>query len=130
MTDLVWAEDGKWLLSSSMDGSVRIWDVPHSHCLQRMVLGAPVVSLSLSPDMTTLATAHPNRLGISLWTNMAIFGSGDDATVGLTPSTRLVKCHLPGVVVGATETAKATKATNRRTRAERSESESESEDLI
>ena len=34
ITELVVSQDAKWLLSSSMDGTVRIWDIPAAACLQ------------------------------------------------------------------------------------------------
>lgn len=34
ITGLVVSQDAKWLLSASMDGTVRIWDVPAAACLQ------------------------------------------------------------------------------------------------
>ena len=39
-------------------------------------MGTPVVSLSLSPAMGMLATAHVNRRGIYLWANQLVFGVG------------------------------------------------------
>lgn len=34
ITDIGVSQDGKWLLSSSMDASLRIWDIPASRILQ------------------------------------------------------------------------------------------------
>lgn len=34
ITDLVVSEDCRWLLSSSMDGTLRVWDVPAATTLQ------------------------------------------------------------------------------------------------
>ena len=34
ITDLAISVDGKWLLSSSMDRTLRIWDIPTSRTLQ------------------------------------------------------------------------------------------------
>ena len=46
-------------------------------CGQVMTLGAPVTSLSLSPAMDMLATAHVNRRGIYLWSNQVRRGFYD-----------------------------------------------------
>ena len=50
-------------------------------------MGTPVVSLSLSPAMEMLATAHVNRRGIYLWANQLVFG----ADTSITPSDLPVK---------------------------------------
>jgi len=34
VTDLALAADARWLLSASLDGSLRVWDVPAAVCLQ------------------------------------------------------------------------------------------------
>lgn len=34
ITDLHMSADARWLLSASLDGTVRAWDVPSSMCLQ------------------------------------------------------------------------------------------------
>ena len=48
--------------------------------MQVMAMGTPVVSLSLSPAMEMLATAHINRRGIYLWANQLVFGVGTSIT--------------------------------------------------
>ena len=34
ITDLQMSQDARWLLSSSLDGTMRVWDVPSARCLQ------------------------------------------------------------------------------------------------
>ena len=34
ITDLRMSADARWLLSSSLDGTLRVWDVPSARCLQ------------------------------------------------------------------------------------------------
>ncbi|GLC36521.1 hypothetical protein PLESTM_000455900 [Pleodorina starrii] len=74
VTGLHLSADSRWLLSSSMDGTMRVWDIPAAQCLQVLKLGSPVTSLSLSPSLDLLATTHVNRRGIYLWSNQALFG--------------------------------------------------------
>jgi U3 small nucleolar RNA-associated protein 21 len=50
-----------------------------------MAMGTPVVSLSLSPAMEMLATAHVNRRGIYLWANQLVFGIGSTISPSDTP---------------------------------------------
>ncbi|GIL87705.1 hypothetical protein Vretifemale_15746 [Volvox reticuliferus] len=74
VTGLHISADSRWLLSSAMDGTMSVWDIPAAQCLQVMKLGSPVTSLSLSPSLDLLATTHVNRRGIYLWSNQALFG--------------------------------------------------------
>ena len=78
-TDLAFSADGRWLVASSLDGCVRVADVPSGAVRQTVRLGGPVVSLALSPAGDVLATAHAGRRGICLWSNQAVFGSAGAA---------------------------------------------------
>ncbi|KAF3783674.1 WD repeat-containing protein 36 [Nymphaea thermarum] len=73
ITDLCFSEDGKWLLSASMDGSLRIWDVILARQIDAMHVDVPITALSLSPNMDTLATSHADHNGIYLWLNQMMF---------------------------------------------------------
>lgn len=73
ITDVCFSEDGKWLISSSMDETVRVWDVVAAKPLDAMHVDAAVTALTLSPTMDILATAHVNRNGIYLWRVPQIF---------------------------------------------------------
>jgi U3 small nucleolar RNA-associated protein 21 len=67
ITDLCFSEDGKWLLSSSMDGSLRIWDVILARQIDAMHVDVSITALSLSPNMDFLATTHVDQNGVYLW---------------------------------------------------------------
>ncbi|XVE98879.1 hypothetical protein REPUB_Repub03eG0147200 [Reevesia pubescens] len=67
ITDLCFCEDGKWLLSSSMDGSLRIWDVVLARQIDAIHVDVSVTALSLSPNMDVLATSHVDQNGVYLW---------------------------------------------------------------
>lgn len=67
ITDMCFSEDGKWLLSSSMDGSLRIWDVILAKQIDGVHVDVPITALSLSPNMDILATAHSDQNGVYLW---------------------------------------------------------------
>ncbi|MEW5318032.1 MAG: hypothetical protein WDW38_009286 [Sanguina aurantia] len=98
VTGLHMSADSRWLLSASMDGTLRVWDVPASNCIQVLQLGAPVTSLSLSPSQDMLATTHINRRGIYLWSNQAIFG--DARAIASCSDGRVIRCALPSVSTG------------------------------
>ncbi|XP_042482497.1 U3 small nucleolar RNA-associated protein 21 homolog isoform X2 [Macadamia integrifolia] len=73
ITDLCFSEDGKWLLSSSMDGSLRIWDVILARQIDAIQVDVAITALSLSPNMDVLATSHVDQNGVFLWVNQAMF---------------------------------------------------------
>lgn len=67
ITDLSFSEDGKWLVSSSMDGSLRIWDVILARQIDAIHVDVSITALSLSPNMDILATTHADQNGVCLW---------------------------------------------------------------
>ncbi|XP_073271083.1 U3 small nucleolar RNA-associated protein 21 homolog [Primulina huaijiensis] len=79
ITDVCFSEDGKWLLTSSMDGTIRIWDVILAKQIDAVHVDIPVTALSLSPNMDILATAHVDQTGIYLWVNQSMFSASTKA---------------------------------------------------
>ena len=73
--------DSKWVLSASLDGTLRVWDVPAAACLQAIDLGAVATSVALAPGGELLATTHKGARGVSLWSNRLLFGGSTGAHV-------------------------------------------------
>nr|XP_051203267.1 U3 small nucleolar RNA-associated protein 21 homolog isoform X4 [Lolium perenne] len=73
ITDLCFSEDGKWLISSSMDGTLRIWDISLARQIDAMHVDVSITSVSMSPNMDVLATTHVDQNGVYLWINQALF---------------------------------------------------------
>lgn len=67
VTDMCFSEDGKWLLSSSMDGTLRIWDVILARQIDAVHVDVSITALALSPNMDILATTHVDQNGVYLW---------------------------------------------------------------
>jgi U3 small nucleolar RNA-associated protein 21 len=67
ITDLCFSEDGKWLISSSMDGTLRIWDISLARQIDAMHVDVSITSVSMSPNMDVLATTHVDQNGVYLW---------------------------------------------------------------
>jgi len=97
ITDISWSYDGRWLVSSSMDGTIKTWDVPSARLIDCFLIDEPATSVAFSPSGEFLATTHQDNLGIYLWSNKTIYtgvhptplaNDYDPATIEL-PSTQI-----------------------------------------
>lgn len=73
LNDMTFSPDSRWLITASMDSSIKVWDIPSSYMIDHFKVDRPCVSLSMSPNGDFLATAHVNYLGIYLWANKMLF---------------------------------------------------------
>uniref|UniRef100_A0A8C5LVY1 WD repeat domain 36 n=1 Tax=Leptobrachium leishanense TaxID=445787 RepID=A0A8C5LVY1_9ANUR len=73
INDMTFSPDGRWLLTASMDCTVKVWDLPSGCLIDCFLLDSAVVSLSMSPTGDFLSTAHVDDLGIYLWSNKSLF---------------------------------------------------------
>lgn len=96
ITDLCFSEDGKWLLSSSMDGSLRIWDVILARQIDAIQVDVPITALSLSPNMDILATTHVDQNGVYLWVSQAMFSSSPNVD-SYASGKEVVSVKLPSI---------------------------------
>ena len=78
ITSMSISGDARWLLSSSMDCSLRVWDIVSATLIGIQYLHKPITSLSISQKNDLLATAHIEENYIRLWANTAVFGSKED----------------------------------------------------
>eukprot|EP00166_Cyanidium_caldarium_P002682 ctg_2636.g583 len=69
------AGDGRQLLSVSMDGTLRTWDLPSGRCLDVLCMEAAPTSVAASPRGDFVVTTHVGRLGVSLWLNRAFYAT-------------------------------------------------------
>ncbi|XP_030624689.1 WD repeat-containing protein 36 [Chanos chanos] len=91
INDMTFSPDGRWLITASMDCTVRTWDLPSGCLVDCFLVDNAVVSLSMSPTGNFLASAHVDTLGIYLWSNNALC-----SVVSLRP---LPADHVPTVVM-------------------------------
>lgn len=73
VTDITFSPDSRWLISSSLDRTIRTWDIPSSSCVDCFSVPILPTSLTMSPVGDFLATTHVDHLGIYLWSNKACY---------------------------------------------------------
>ncbi|KAL4210717.1 hypothetical protein CU097_012847 [Rhizopus azygosporus] len=69
ITDFVFSPDSRWIVSASLDGTVRTWDLPTGSMIDIFRVEDIVTCLAFSPEGDFLATAHVDNNGIFLWAN-------------------------------------------------------------
>lgn len=93
LTDATFSPDSRWLVTSSMDCTIRTWDVPAAQLVDQFQTESACVSLNLSPTGEVLATAHVNSLGIFLWSNKTLYVKV--TLKALSPNDEIPKITLP-----------------------------------
>jgi U3 small nucleolar RNA-associated protein 21 len=92
--DLTFSFDARWIVSTSLDSTIRTWDLPSGNQVDVFKTDAIATSVSFSPSGDFLATAHVDQVGIFLWSNKSLFSS-----IALRPVTDddMVEMHMPTV---------------------------------
>lgn len=67
ITSFDFTPSGRWLISASLDGTIRTWDVPSGACIDGIRLKNPVTQLCVSPNSEYVATAHVQGVGLQVW---------------------------------------------------------------
>ncbi|KAI8379183.1 Utp21 specific WD40 associated putative domain-containing protein [Radiomyces spectabilis] len=75
ITDMTFTPDGRWIVSASLDSTVRTWDLSSSMMVDIFKVEDIVTSLSFSPKGDFLATSHMDNVGIFLWANRTQFAN-------------------------------------------------------
>ncbi|KAJ2829200.1 rRNA-processing protein utp21 [Coemansia erecta] len=104
ITDLDFSNDGRWIVSASLDSTIRTWDLPTGHMVDWFRVESVPVSVAFSPTGDFLATAHMDSVGIFLWANRTQFS--DISLRQINPDTD----GSDGVVAGAALVAMPTTA--------------------
>lgn len=73
LTDITFSPDSRWLITCSMDCTIRTWDVPSAQLIDQFQTDTACVSMNMSPTGEILATAHVDSLGIFLWSNKTLY---------------------------------------------------------
>ncbi|CRK95005.1 CLUMA_CG008491, isoform A, partial [Clunio marinus] len=73
ITDACFSPDSRWLITASMDCTIRTWDIPSSYLIDQFKMSQPCISMTMSPTGDFLATAHVDFLGVYLWANKTLY---------------------------------------------------------
>ena len=74
ITDICFSQpDSKWLICSSMDRSIRVWDIITGSLVDWVRFKDAPLSIDFSPSGEFLATSHLNSKAVFLWSNRAFF---------------------------------------------------------
>ena len=83
ITDLGFSPDGRNLFTSSLDSTIRVWDVPTNTCIDWLKFKTPPTSLTVSPTGEFLATVHAGQIGINIWSDRSYYQRVQTSGVGL-----------------------------------------------
>ncbi|CAF4154226.1 unnamed protein product [Rotaria sp. Silwood2] len=73
ITSLTFMPDARWLLTTSLDKTMRIWDIPSGQLIDTMEFDEAIITLAVSPNGDMLATGHTDALGVYLWSNRTMY---------------------------------------------------------
>lgn len=73
INDFCFSNDGRWIIAASQDSIIRVWDLPTSHLIDAFRLETPCTALAFSGTGEFLAASNEGQLGVSIWTNRAVF---------------------------------------------------------
>ncbi|XP_043255396.1 WD repeat-containing protein 36 [Colletes gigas] len=73
VTDACFNPDSRWLVTASMDCTIRTWDIPSSNLIDVFQVPEACASLHFSPTGEFLATTHVCNVGIYLWSNRTLY---------------------------------------------------------
>lgn len=73
INSIVFSNDGRWIISSSRDSVVRVFDLATGHLIDAFRLAPTCTNVAFNPTGEYLATTHAGTLGIQIWTNKSLF---------------------------------------------------------
>ena len=73
ISDLSFSPDGRRLLSSSLDKTVRVWDMPTGRCLSWLSFESPVLSMAMSHSGEHLSVTQSGKEGIYMYVDRSLY---------------------------------------------------------
>lgn len=82
ITDITFSQDGRWVVSCSLDSTIRTWDLPSSYLIDVFHVPHIPTSISLSPTSEFLVSTHVDQLGLFVWANRSLYENVPIRNVG------------------------------------------------
>ncbi|ETN46970.1 uncharacterized protein HMPREF1541_01160 [Cyphellophora europaea CBS 101466] len=73
INSITFSNDGRWIVASSMDSVVRVFDLGTGHLIDAFRLAPTCTNVTFNPSGEYLATTHAGTLGIQIWTNKSLY---------------------------------------------------------
>ena len=73
ISDMAFTPDGRRLLTSSADSTVRVWDMPTGRCLTWLSFSAPILSLAVALSGESLAMSQAGKDGIYVYVDRSLY---------------------------------------------------------
>jgi U3 small nucleolar RNA-associated protein 21 len=73
ITDMAFSPDGRRFFTSSMDATVRVYDIPTGRCLSWMKFDAPVMSITISLTGDQLCIAQADKNGVYMYVDRTLY---------------------------------------------------------
>eukprot|EP01135_Chromosphaera_perkinsii_P004142 Nk52_evm49s270 gene=Nk52_evmTU49s270 len=89
ITDVAFSQDSRWIVSCSMDTSIRTWDIPTGRLADVFKVEQAPLSVAFSPTGDFLCTAHVDCCGLFLWANRTIYSYVSLAPCTVTSGTKM-----------------------------------------
>jgi len=67
ITSFDFIPSGRWIVSASLDQTIRTWDVPTGACIDGVKVSNVVTHLRVSKNSEWVATAHVRGVGVQMW---------------------------------------------------------------
>ncbi|KAI0086197.1 Utp21-domain-containing protein [Irpex rosettiformis] len=100
--DLTFSPDARWIVTTSLDSTIRTFDVPTGQLIDAFRTASVATSVSFSPTNDFLATSHVDSVGVYLWANRAQYSEVSFHSI---PDEDIVDMALPSVQGDAEEEA-------------------------
>lgn len=74
VTDVAFDSEGRRVVTSSMDGSIKTWDLPSGRAVDTLRCETAPTSIAVGPGGEFIASCHVNSLSVALWVDRSKFG--------------------------------------------------------
>ncbi|CAB4256179.1 similar to Saccharomyces cerevisiae YLR409C UTP21 Subunit of U3-containing 90S preribosome and Small Subunit (SSU) processome complexes [Maudiozyma barnettii] len=111
ITAFDFSPDGRWIVSASLDSTMRTWDLPTGGCIDGVKLDSIITDLKFSSNGDMLATTHVTGNGICMWTNRAQFKA---ISTRMVDEEEFQKIQLPNASVSGNSSVLTGALTNER----------------